>query len=196
LRERIMTVNVSQNVFRLSVRQYHEMIGAGVFTDDDRVELIEGVLVRKMTKGPPHEFAVSVLKDMLTPLVGSEWVVRAQSAITLRDSEPEPDIAIVAAPHERYRRRHPGPRDVALVIEVAESSLEFDRTDKLRIYAGAGLAVYWIVNLVDDQVEVYTEPRGGKSPTYRKHAVFGPDDVVALADLFSLRLSKVFPTRD
>jgi Uma2 family endonuclease len=191
-----MTVEVSENVFRLSVRQYHEIIEAGVFDDDDRVELIEGVLVRKMTKGPPHDFTVSILKDLLTPIVGSDWIVRVQSAITLRDSEPEPDLAIVAAPHERYRQRHPGPRDIALVIEVAESTLEFDRTDKLRVYARAGLPVYWIVNLIDQRVDVYTEPRGGRSPTYRKRAEVAPNDAVSLADLFSLRLSNVFPTRD
>ena len=189
-----MTVEMSKNVFRLSVLQYHEIIEAGVCDDDGRVELIEGVLVRKSTKGPPHDFTVSILKDLLTPIVGSDWIVRVQSAITLRDSEPEPDLAIVAAPHERYRERHPGPRDIGLVIEVADSSLQFDRSDKLRIYARAGLPVYWIVNLVDNCVEVHSEPRGGKSPTYRKRADFGPDDAVSLTDLFSLRLSKVLST--
>jgi len=191
-----MTVEVSKNVFRLSVRQYHEMIDAGVFNEDDRVELIEGVLVRKMTKGPPHDFTVSILKDMLTPLVGNDWIVRVQSAITLRDSEPEPDIAIVAAPHKRYQQRHPGPRDIALVIEVAESTLEYDRSDKLRIYARAGVPAYWIVNLVDDRLEVYSDPRGGKTPTYRIYAEFGPEDAVTLADVFSLPLANVFPNRD
>jgi Uma2 family endonuclease len=181
-------------VFRLSVRQYHEIIEAGVFDDGDRVELIEGVLVRKMTKGPPHEFTIGILKDILTPLVGTKWVIRVQSAITLRDSEPEPDLAIVTAPHERYRQRHPGPRDIALVVEVVDSTLEFDRGDKLRVYARAGLPVYWIVNLVDNCVEVYTEPRGGKSPIYRKRVDLGPDDAISLSDLFSLPVSTVLPT--
>jgi Uma2 family endonuclease len=144
------------------------MIDLGVLTSDDRVELIEGIVVQKMTQHPPHAVAIDYTLDALRPLLPEGWRLRQQKPIKLSDSEPEPDLVVVRGPLQRYERRHPGPRDIALLIEVADTTLEGDRQDKGRIYARARIAVYWIVNLSDRRVEVYTEPKGGKEPAYRQ----------------------------
>jgi Uma2 family endonuclease len=113
-------------------------------------------------------------------LLGDEWDLRAQQPVTIAagDSEPEPDVVIAVGPYGRYAERHPGPKDVALVVEVADSSLSEDQTTKHGIYAAARLPVYWIINLVDRRVEVYSDPRGGKNPTYRARQDYGPGDSV------------------
>lgn len=152
---------------RFSVDQYEKMIEVGVLTSNDRVELIEGIVVQKMTQHPPHAVAIDYTLDALRPLLSEGWRLREQKPIKISDSEPEPDLVVVRGPLQRYERRHPGPREIALLIEVADTSLEADRQDKGRTYARARIPVYWIINLNDRQVEVYTQPKGGKSPAYR-----------------------------
>lgn len=156
-------------IWRLSIAQYHQMVQAGILTDDDPVELLEGWLVTKMPKNPPHRLATQLMREALAQLAPIGWYVDAQEPITTADSEPEPDVVIVRGDRRQYRDRHPGPEDVALVVEVSDSTLQRDRTMKQRLYATAGIAVYWIVNLVDGQVEVYQEPRGPASePHYAR----------------------------
>jgi Uma2 family endonuclease len=117
--------------------------------------------------------------DVLTPRLPTEYHCRRQSAITTTDSEPEPDVAVVRGLKRAYLTRHPGPADLPLVIEAADSSLERDRTHKLWIYANANIPIYWIVNLVDAQVEVYTDSTGpAPAPTYRTRQVHRPGDLV------------------
>lgn len=152
---------------RFSVDQYEKMIEVGVLTSNDRVELIEGIVVQKMTQHPPHAVAIDYTLDALRPLLSEGWRLREQKPIKISDSEPEPDLVVVRGPLQRYERRHPGPREIALLIEVADTSLEADRQDKGRTYARARIPVYWIINLNDRQVEVYTQPKSGKSPAYR-----------------------------
>ena len=107
--------------------------------------------------------------------------IRIQSAITTDDSEPEPDLALVLGPASRYAAKHPGPQDIALVIEVADSSLAHDRDVKARLYARARIATYWIVNLVDMQVEVYSDPSGPTTnPGYRQHQTYRAGEVLPL----------------
>lgn len=154
-------------LYRFRVEQYEKMIEAGVLTSGDRVELIEGIVVQKMTQHPPHAVSIDYTLDALRPLLPDGWRLREQKPIKLSDSEPEPDLVVVRGPLQRYERRHPSPRDIALLIEVADTSLEGDRQEKGRMYARARIPVYWIINLIDRQVEVYTEPKGGKTPTYR-----------------------------
>jgi len=153
---------------RFSVDQYEKMIEAGILTSADRVELIEGIVVQKMTQHPPHAVAIDFALDALHPLLPDGWRLREQKPIKLSNSEPEPDLVIVRGPLQRYERRHPGPRDIALLLEVADTALEADRQEKGRTYARAHIPVYWIINLIDRQVEVYTEPKGGKTPAYRR----------------------------
>jgi Uma2 family endonuclease len=156
-------------IWRLSIAQYHQMVQAGILTDDDPVELLEGWLVTKMPKNPPHRLATQLMRETLAQLVPVGWYVDAQEPITTADSEPEPDVVIVRGDRRQYRDRHPGPEDVALVVEVSDSILQRDRTTKQRLYATAGIAVYWIVNLVDAQIEVYQEPSGpAHEPRYAR----------------------------
>ena len=145
---------------RFSVSEYHRLIEIGILTEDDNLELLEGYLVHKMSRNPPHDAAIQKGTKKWLRLLPSGWDIRVQCAITLTDSEPEPDFAIVRGDETTYAARHPGPADIGLVIEVAESTLPGDRDDKGRIYARAGIACYWIVNLIDRQVEVHTSPSG------------------------------------
>lgn len=171
-------------VRRLTVDEYHQMIRAGILKEDDPFELLEGWLVPKMTPNPPHDLALVLAEDEIARRLPPAWFRRGQSAVTTADSEPEPDIAVVRGPKRLYAQHHPGPQDMALVVEVADSSLPRDRTTKCRLYARAGIPVYWIVNLPDTQVEVYTDPTGPDlNPCYRQRRDFsGAEEVPLVLD--------------
>jgi Uma2 family endonuclease len=169
----------TEPIFRLSVEQYHEMIRAGILVDGDPVELLEGWLVQKMTKNPGHRLATYLTREALTRVVPSSYYVDSQEPVTTSDSEPEPDTAVVRGKPRDYPDRHPGPRDVALLVEVADSSLRRDSTLKKRIYARAEVPVYWIVNLIERRIEVYTNPSGaGEHPDYQQRQDYGENDEV------------------
>lgn len=154
---------------RFTVDEYHRMIDAGILTEDDDVELLEGWIVPKMSRNPSHDGTLSISKRTLETHLPSGWHVRIQCAITTGDSEPEPDIAIVRGDERSYLQRHPIPADVGLLIEVANASLSDDRNDKARLYARAGIVSYWIINLIDRQIEMYTDPTGpDAAPRYRQ----------------------------
>lgn len=170
-------------LYRLSVEQYHDMLRKGILKDGDPVELIEGVLVQKMTKHQPHCFATQTLRDLLSAMTKPGFFVSDQDPVTSEDSEPEPDVWIARGTRRQYleQNRHPGPRETPLVIEVADSSLEFDETNKLRANARAGFPIYWIVNLIDRRIQVYTNPTGPtEDPTYGHRQDFGLADAVAV----------------
>jgi Uma2 family endonuclease len=181
-------------LYRFTVKQYHHLIDAGVLRSGDRVELLEGYLVPKMTQKPPHPTSLEILRDILAARVPSEWIIRSQAPITTQDSEPEPDLAVVLGPRQRYWQKHPRPADTALVIEVADTTLSEDQGRKQRIYARARVPVYWIVNLPESQVEVYTEPRGGRAPAYRRCQVYCITDSVPI--VVAGQDQGVFPVRD
>src|SRR5262249_14650847 len=145
---------------RFTVDEYHKMIETGILNDEDRVELLEGYVVEKMPRNPPHDVAIQRLNKRLTRLGLIGWEVRVQSAITLPDSEPEPDVTLARGDDHTFANRHPQPSELGALIEVADSTLARDRQDKSRIYARVKVPVYWIVNLVDSQIEVYTNPTG------------------------------------
>ncbi len=145
-------------LFRLSVDQYHEMTRHGILTEDDEVELLDGLLVAKMTKNTAHHVAKLLVQSALAKVIPEGWYVDSQDAITLATSEPEPDAMVVRGQPRDYLAHHPLPGDLALVVEVADSSLHHDRGFKKAIYAASAIPVYWIINLVDRRVEVYTDP--------------------------------------
>ena len=165
-------------VSRFTVDEYHALIENGVLTSNHRVELIHGWLVTKMTLNPPHSYTVGAVTDAFQSLQIPNTTVRVQQPITTTDSEPEPDVVLASGSRADYKTRHPEPAEVVVAVEVADSSLRQDQTTKLELYAGAKVAVYWIVNLVDRRVEVYTQPRGGKNPTYKQRTDYGPDDAM------------------
>jgi len=153
---------------KFSIPEYHRLTEIGFFNEDDNIELLEGYLVHKMAKNPPHESTVARLNKILVRLLPEDWQLRNQSSATVNDSEPEPDFSIVRGDDHAFDLRHPEPADVAFLIEVADSSVPRDRGLKQRIYARAGVPEYWIVNLVERQIEVYTDPTGPVSePVYR-----------------------------
>jgi len=165
---------------QFTVDEYHQMIQTGILSDTDRVELLEGYVVDKMPHNPPHDGSIQLARDTLAPRLPAGWCIRIQSAIVLSDSEPEPDLTVARGTSRTYLTRHPGPTDVGMLVETADSSLSRDR-DKARIYARASVAVYWSINLLDRQVEVFTSPSGPMAyPSYTQQAVFGVGDLVPL----------------
>ena len=168
-------------LYHLSVEQYHRMGRAGVFLDDDRVELLRGAVYEMSPIGSPHSTSVGLTWRALEGVVPAGFHTRVQDPLTLADSEPQPDVAVVRGAVRDYRDRHPEAHETALVVEVSDTSLSTDRGLKLQVYAAAGIAVYWVVNLVDETVEVYTDPasaEGDRPAEYRSRATYSAGDSV------------------
>jgi Uma2 family endonuclease len=157
------------------------MVRAGIIDEDDPVELLDGWLVKKMTKSPLHRTVTGLLRDVLQKVIPAGWFVDSQDPVTLSASEPEPDVVLVRGSRLDYLDRHPGPGDVALVVEVSDSGLSRDRVFKKSIYAAAGIAVDWVVNLVDRRIEVYSGCTGSASGAdYARCDLFAVGDKVPL----------------
>ena len=152
-------IDASETLYRLSVEEYERL---GEFLDDPRVELIDGLLVAKMTQKPPHVVACELSREAIATVTPPGWHVREAKPIRLSRSEPEPDFSLVRGKARDYVDRHPGPADIGLVVEVADSSLAKDRL-RARSYGPSDIPIYWIVNLVDRQVEVYSEIPGRRA---------------------------------
>jgi len=144
---------------RITVDEYERIIQAAALNNPDRVELIDGYLVNKMGESAEHGFATKKTIRALEALLLPGWTWRSEQPVRIPDhDEPEPDVTIVRGTDEDYEHRLPGPDDVGLLIEVSLATLERDRNEKLPAYARGGIPVYWIINLVDRQIEVYTGP--------------------------------------
>lgn len=185
-------------ILRLSIDQYHAMIQSGILTDDDFVELLEGWLVFKMSKNPPHRVTTRLVRTALENILPPGWYVDSQEPITLSNSEPEPDIVVVRGDTRQYLDRHPGAEDIAMVIEVSDTTLQRDRTVKKRIYARAGIAIYWIVNLVEGLVEVYSQPIVDvEQPDYTQRLDFGRSAVVPITiagiEICAIAVNSILP---
>jgi len=169
-------------VRKFTVAEYHQLTDLGMLDNGVPVELLEGWIVPKMGKNPPHSAVMQLIIEVLGRLLLAGWRLRIQDPITTQDSEPEPDIAVVRGTSRTYINRNPGAKDIAMLIEVSDTSLDRDRGDKFRIYARASIGIYWIVNLVNSQVEVYTEPTGRRTqqPRYRRQTIYGVNDAVPL----------------
>ncbi len=147
---------------RLSRRDYYRLGEAGILGEGDRVELLEGQLVDMSPIGPRHAIVTENLNELLVRGFADRARVRCQNPVVLDDgSEPQPDFALVRRPWRGYPATHPGPDDIFLLIEVADSSLDFDRTVKRELYARAGIREFWIVDLTTDGVLVHRRPSGG-----------------------------------
>jgi Uma2 family endonuclease len=166
---------------RFSVAEYHQMIDTGIVGEDPPVELLEGWIVPKMPRKPPHDGTLDLLEGELAPRLPPGWFLRTQKANTTSDSEPEPDVAAVRGDRRTYLQRHPTPADIGLLIEVSETTLAQDRQVKGRIYARAGVPIYWVVNLVDGWIEVYSDPDSTAAvPTYRTRTDYRRGDSIPL----------------
>ncbi|MCL1470307.1 Uma2 family endonuclease [Argonema antarcticum] len=185
---------------RFTLDEYHKLTEIGFFHEDDRIELIQGEIIQMAAKGTAHETCISKLLRELVRLLGDAATLRCQSPIVLaNNSEPEPDFAIVQNRPDDYLSAHPSPGDVLMVMEVADSSIDYDKNVKIPLYAEAGISDYWIFNLFNNQLEACSEPyqdNKGKFG-YKNRRIVLPNQVIALPcfpDL-SLDLSRVFPPK-
>jgi Uma2 family endonuclease len=178
---RPVTYGLDAAIARLTVPRYQRMIETGILDADDKVELLEGYLVLKMARNPKHDSTIQRIQSVLYRRLPQGWDVRTQLAVTLVDSQPEPDFAVVRGDAGRYETAYPGPADIGLLVEVADTSLLRDRLDKARIYARSGVAAYWVVNLPDRRVEAFSQPPGPTTaPAYAVSRSFQPGDDVPI----------------
>jgi Uma2 family endonuclease len=162
-----MSTDISRRLF--TVDDYHRMGKAGILAEGDRVELIRGEILAMSPIGPPHCASVDRVVHAFFQTISGSAIVRAGGSVRLDQySEPQPDIALLRPRDDFYASRHAGPRDILLIVEVAESSLEYDRTIKARLYADAGVPEYWIVDIRNDRVLVYSDPAGEAYRTVRE----------------------------
>ena len=162
---------------RFTVVEYYAMADAGILSGNDRVELLDGDLITMPPIGNWHGGSVKLLANTFPPILQGRAVMAVQDPVRLDEhSEPQPDIMLLQWRDDFYRNGHPSPDDVLLLIEVADSSIEFDRTVKLAAYARAGIPEVWIVARAERRIEAYTEPAGDEYATVR---YFGPGETVA-----------------
>jgi Uma2 family endonuclease len=169
---------IRPGLHRISVDEYERIIRAAALDEPDRVELIDGYLVDKMGKSAEHGYATKKAIKAIEPMLAADWTWRAEQPVRIpMYDEPEPDTAIVRGTDDDYEHRLPGPEDVGLLIEVSLGTLDRDRNEKLPVYALARIPVYWIINLIDRQIEVYSEPDQG---FYRSRVDFRPGEAVPI----------------
>ncbi len=175
---------------RWTRRQYDQMIEAGILDEDDRVELINGEIVTVSPQQSPHATGVTLVADELRLAYSRDYTVRTQLPLVLDpDSEPEPDVAVVVGKPRDYLKAHP--TTAILVVEVADTSLSKDRTEKVQLYARHGIPEYWIQNVVDECLEVYRDPDPAgetyqtKLTLHRGHTITPPQGAkpIAVADM-------------
>ena len=167
--------------YRLSVAKYEEIARLGILGPGDKVELLHGMLARKMPIHTPHAFATVRLDRTLESLCGRTWCVRSQQPVGVSDdSMPEPDVSVAQGSLDDYLERHPTAAQTVLVVEVSDSSLRLDLGVKLALYAAALIPEYWVVDVANAKLHVHTLPHAGAKPGYRNVTVLGLGDEVPL----------------
>jgi Uma2 family endonuclease len=172
---------ISMAITRYSVDDYEEMIRLGVLTEHDRVELIRGEIVPKMSIGPKHARCLKRSNRLFNRLLAGAALVGIQDPVRLPDSEPEPDVSLLRPRADDYASGHPQPPDIFLIMEIADSSLDDDRNIMLPIYAESGIIEFWIANLVDECLEVHRDPQPDGS--YRDVRVLKRGETTGIAAL-------------
>jgi Uma2 family endonuclease len=176
-----------------SVDEYHKMGEAGILCEDDRVELIEGKLIDMPPIGSPHAGKVNRFNTLLSRIIGSKAVIALQNPVRLgKRSEPQPDITLLRPRDDFYEKSHPQPKDVLLLIEVADTTVRYDREVKIPLYAVYGIPEVWLIDLQAKRVEVYLQPskhgyRQVLRPANDEQLALSllPDVSLAVADLWS-----------
>ena len=171
-----MALQVEKRLF--TIEDYYRMAETGILRRDDRVELIRGEIIRMAPIGIPHASRVDILNVQFVRAVGDDAIVRVQNPIRLeaQNSEPEPDISLLRPKRDYYASAHPTPADVLLVVEVADSSLSYDRNVKIPLYAEAGIPEVWIMALEEVRIERYSGLDDGEYHDVRR---FYPGDSIA-----------------
>lgn len=180
-----MTVEVSRRTF--SVEEYHQMVRAGILTENDRIELINGEFIAMSPVGSKHASCVKRLNILFSKHLQGNFIVSVQDPIQLNDySEPEPDLAILKPRPDFYAEAHPRPDDVLLIIEVSDTTLDYDQEVKVPLYAKAAIPEVWIINLPQSTIEIYTTPQTG---LYRKAEFFKSGDPLVSSVFPELKIS-------
>lgn len=180
-----MSVQIAKRSF--TVAEYNRMGETGILKEDDRVELIEGEIVEMSPIGRRHAACVDRLTEIFSERLQRKVIVRVQSPVVLNDyAEPQPDVALLRRREDFYERSLPAPGDVLLIVEVADTTLDYDRQIKVPLYARAGIREVWVVNLMDEWVEVYTRPADGAYQNVSRH---GRGGAINSADALNLTLT-------
>ena len=185
---------VNTQIRQLTSSEYYGMMENGIIREGERVELISGQVFTMAAKGTRHTLCTRNLFKQLLVSIGDRADVQSQDPITLpNNSEPEPDIVIARLREDNYANSHPSPTDIILAIEVADSSIKFDREVKAPLYAAAGINEYWIINLIDDRLEIYRQPEGN---IYTSIELITPPRSIYLPQFseISLNIDDFFPT--
>jgi Uma2 family endonuclease len=186
---------VNTQIRPITSAEYYQMMESGIIHEGERVELILGQIFTMAAKGTRHTVSSTRLLRELLRLIEERAIVRCQDPITLPNhSEPEPDIVIARLRSDDYIDSHPSPADIILVIEVADSTIKFDRDTKAPLYAAAGISEYWIVNLIDDRLEIYRQPEGS---IYTSIQIVTPPQSINLPQFSEilLNISDFFPAQ-
>jgi Uma2 family endonuclease len=179
--------------FHWTVDEYEKLIRLGVLTENHNVELIRGEIVFKMSKGDLHSWCLRALTRIFSKLASESAILSVQDPIYLPDSAPEPDLVLLALRDDLYRHAKPRAADAMLIVEVADSSLEYDREVKGPLFAESGVAEYWILNVVDGCLEVYRDPQ--PAGTYATVQTLKAGDSINLLKLptISIAVSEIMP---
>jgi hypothetical protein len=182
----------------ITIEEYRCGLAQGEFGPPGSVELLEGRVVAKARQSLRHDGAVEKIREALAKLVPGGWHLRMAQEILTPDSQPEPDVVILADALDSHTSRLPRGEEIALIVEAADASLALDRRLKGRVYARAGIANYWILNLVDGQLEVYSNPSGPvQMPGFHEHRIHRGDGevslVIGLDDLGMVRVADMIP---
>ena len=186
---------VNTQVRQLTSVEYYQMMESGIIREGERVELILGQIFTMAAKGTRHTISTRKLFKQLLSLLDERADVQSQDPITLpNNTEPEPDIVIARLRSDEYINSHPAPADIILVIEVADSSIKFDRDIKAQLYAAAGINEYWIVNLIDNRLEIYRQP---SNSIYTSIQIVMPPQSISLPEFpeISLNIGDFFPAQ-
>ena len=168
---------------KFTIDEYHQLVDLGFFTENDRIELIRGEIIEMAPKRTPHSVCNSILFGELYRLIYKQANVRGQEPIILpSNSEPKPDVVIAKKKTDNYLSAHPTVEDIILVIEISDSTLKYDQEIKLPLYAEAGINNYWIVNLVDNRLEVYSNCFSDSKGQfdYRNKSIFLPNETITV----------------
>ena len=180
----------------INVEQYHKMFEEGILTERDKTELIHGNIITMSPKGSRHNFFINRLNRLFGKMLGDEILVCIQNSIQLDNmSEPEPDVVLCMGPEERYWDHNPSPKEVFLVVEVAHSSLTFDKKIKIPLYAQSGIPEVWIIDVEEKQLIVAKNPQNGK---YKDLATFKGSDTFECKlgeSTFPIFVEKIFEKR-
>ena len=188
-------LDITSPIHRISVEQFHRMIDAGVFSDADRVELIDGEMRDMSPIGPPHGGCTNTLTMLFAPALAGKGIVSVQGPLVLDDgTEVYPDLMALKLRQDRYATSNPTAADVLLVIEVADSSLAADTTVKLAKYAGAGIRRYWVVDLANRKLNDYRDPDPFRNRYRQLHTVDSGSITVRIADVdITVEVATLFP---